>query len=74
MLAIELSSNTEALFQSVSRETGRPLNDLVQEALNRFLEEWEEQQDVMDAGIALREYEQTGGVPWTQVKQELGLG
>ncbi|WP_130472887.1 hypothetical protein [Candidatus Magnetaquicoccus inordinatus] len=74
MMAIELPSDTEEMFQSVSRETGRPLKELVQEALDRFLEEWENRQDAEDARIALEEYERTGvSVPWEQVKQEMGL-
>ncbi|MBF0462566.1 MAG: hypothetical protein HQL87_14375 [Magnetococcales bacterium] len=73
MLAIELPSDTEEMFQSVSRETGRSLKELVQEALDRFLEEWEDRQDAMDADRLYREFKESGevGIPWETVKAGL---
>ncbi len=73
MLAIELPSDTEEMFQSVSRETGRSLKELVQEALDRFLEEWEDRQDAMDADRLYREFRESGeaGIPWETVKSGL---
>ena len=63
MLAIELPSDTEEMFQSVSRETGRSLKELVQEALDRFLEEWEERQDAAEAARRYREFKESGDSP-----------
>lgn len=73
MLAIELPLNTEEMFQSVSRETGRSIHELVQEALDRFLEEWEDRQDAVDADCLYREFKESGeeGIPWDMVKAEL---
>ena len=73
MLAIDLPSDTEEMFQSVSRETGRSLKELVQEALDRFLEEWEDRQDAMDADRLYREFKESGevGIPWETVKSGL---
>ena len=65
MLAIELPSDTEEMFQSVSRETGRSLKELVQEALDHFLEEWEDRQDAEDAKKAVEEYHRNPGHPFT---------
>lgn len=65
MLAIELSSDTEEMFQTVARETGRSMKELVQEALDRFLEEWEDRQDAEDAKKALEEYRRNPGQPFT---------
>ncbi|MEO5332999.1 MAG: hypothetical protein H7839_13350 [Magnetococcus sp. YQC-5] len=65
MLAFELTTDREQLFRSVSNETGRPLNELVYEALDRFLEEWEDKQDVDDARKALQEYQRNPGMPFT---------
>ena len=53
------------MFQSVSRETGRSLKELVQEALDRFLEEWEDRRDAEDAKKALGEYRRNPGQPFT---------
>ncbi|MEO5331439.1 MAG: hypothetical protein H7839_05395 [Magnetococcus sp. YQC-5] len=73
MLTIELPSGTEEMFQSVSKETGRSLNELVQDALDRFLEAWEDQQDAADADRFYREFQESGeaGTPWETVKAEL---
>ena len=73
MLAIELSSDTEEMFQTVARETGRSMKELVQEALDRFLEEWEDRQDAEDADRLYREFKESGeaGIPWETVKAEL---
>ncbi|MEO5341330.1 MAG: hypothetical protein H7837_12585 [Magnetococcus sp. MYC-9] len=53
------------MFQSVSRETGRPMKELVQEALDRFLEEWEDRQYAEDARKALEEHQRNPGQPFT---------
>ncbi|MBF0213380.1 MAG: hypothetical protein HQM00_07440 [Magnetococcales bacterium] len=56
MLAIELSSDTEEMFRSVSQATGRSLSELVQEAMDRFLEDWEDLKDAQEAVKVLEEY------------------
>ncbi|MEO5341304.1 MAG: hypothetical protein H7837_12440 [Magnetococcus sp. MYC-9] len=75
MLAIELPSDTEAMFQSVSRETGLSLKELVQEALDRFLEEWEDRQDAAEAVRRYREFKESGeaGISLDDMIRELGL-
>ncbi|MBF0132895.1 MAG: hypothetical protein HQL75_09965 [Magnetococcales bacterium] len=75
MLAIELSADTEEMFQMVSQKTGRPLDVLVQEALDRFLEEWEDQQDVVEAQQLYREFKEGGepGISWKDVKSSMDL-
>ncbi|MBF0308473.1 MAG: hypothetical protein HQL56_02935 [Magnetococcales bacterium] len=49
MLAIELSPDMEEMMESVSRETGKSMKELVREALDRFLEEWEDRHDAIVA-------------------------
>ena len=75
MLAIELPSDTEEMFQSVSRETGRSLKELVQEALDHFLEEWEDRQDAAEAARRYREFKESGevGISLDDMIRELGL-
>ncbi|MBF0427829.1 MAG: hypothetical protein HQL94_02805 [Magnetococcales bacterium] len=75
MQAIELPNDMEKMFQSVSRDTGRTLNDLVQEALGRFLEEWEDRQDAVDATRLYREFKESGeaGIPLDKLLQDVGL-
>ncbi|MBF0163801.1 MAG: hypothetical protein HQL97_13285 [Magnetococcales bacterium] len=65
MLAIEMSTDMEEMFQSVSRETGRPLHDLVHEAMDRFLEEWEDLKDAQEAAKVLEEYRRNPGPVFT---------
>ncbi|MBF0152291.1 MAG: hypothetical protein HQL64_00910 [Magnetococcales bacterium] len=65
MLAIELSPDTEETFRLLSEETGRPLNELVQDALDHFLAEWEDQKDVEYAKKTLEEYQRNPGQPFT---------
>lgn len=65
MLAIEISADMENMLQSVSELTGRSLKELVQEALDRFLEEWEDQQDAVEARQILEKYHAQPGKPFT---------
>lgn len=74
MSAITVPDDLEEMLQFVARQTGRPLEELIREALDQFLEEWENQHDAKDAHLALEAYQREGGgIPWEQVKQELGL-
>ncbi|HAT50872.1 MAG: hypothetical protein HQL07_14180 [Nitrospirae bacterium] len=75
MLAIELSADVEEMFRTVSQKTGRPLDELVQEALDRFLEEWEDQRDAVEAQQLYREFKEDGeqGIPWKDVKSSMDL-
>lgn len=75
MLAIELSADVEKMFRTVSQKTGRPLDELVQEALDRFLEEWEDQRDAVEAQQLYREFKEDGeqGIPWKDVKSSMDL-
>ncbi|HIJ83058.1 MAG: hypothetical protein HW380_581 [Magnetococcales bacterium] len=75
MLAIELSTDMVDMLQVVSESTGRPLKELVQEALNRFLEEWEDQQDATEAQQLYREFKEGDeqGIPWKDVKSSMDL-
>lgn len=65
MLAIELSTDMEEMFRSVSQATGRPLADLVQEAMDRFLEDWEDLKDAQDAQAVLEAYRRNPGPVFT---------
>ncbi|MBF0098728.1 MAG: hypothetical protein HQM04_08020 [Magnetococcales bacterium] len=64
-MTIAIPADMEEMFQFVAKETGRPLEELVREALDRFLEEWEERQDAEDARIALEEYRRNPGAAFT---------
>ncbi|MBF0098726.1 MAG: ribbon-helix-helix protein, CopG family [Magnetococcales bacterium] len=72
-MTIAIPADMEEMFQFVAKETGRPLEELIREALDRFLEEWEERQDAMDADRAYREFKESGekGIPWEVVKAEM---
>ncbi|MBF0098724.1 MAG: CopG family transcriptional regulator [Magnetococcales bacterium] len=74
-MTIAIPADMEEMLQFVAKETGRPLEELVREALDRFLEEWEERQDAEDARIALEEYRRNPGsaLPLDDVLRELGF-
>ncbi|MBF0614795.1 MAG: hypothetical protein G8237_14015 [Magnetococcales bacterium] len=65
MLAIEISPDMEEMFRSVSLATGRSLSELVQEAMDRFLEDWEDLQDAQEAGKVLEEYRRDPARAWS---------
>ncbi|MBF0369398.1 MAG: hypothetical protein HQL52_08085 [Magnetococcales bacterium] len=75
MQTIQLSQDMEEMFQTLAKETGRPLKELIHEALDRFLHEWEDQQDAEESERLYREYMESGepGIPWEQVKADMDL-
>lgn len=75
MHTIQLTHDIESMFQTVAYKTGRTLEELVNEALDRFLEEWEDQQDTEEAQQIYREFKESGepGIPFDQVLKNAGL-
>lgn len=73
MHTIQLTHDMEAMFRSVARKTGQSLDQLVHEALDRFLEEWEDQQDSEEVQRLYLEFKESGeqGIPWEQVKTKM---
>ncbi|WP_130472110.1 hypothetical protein [Candidatus Magnetaquicoccus inordinatus] len=72
-MTIAIPADMEEMFQFVAKETGRPLEELIREALDRFLEDWEDRQDAIDADRVYREFKESGevGIPWEVVKAEM---
>ncbi|MBF0615175.1 MAG: hypothetical protein HQL92_08480 [Magnetococcales bacterium] len=75
MLSVTLPESMQEPLQTAVAATGGTIADLVAHAVERYLLELEEdRQDVEAARLALEEYEREGGgIPWEQLKQELGL-
>ena len=75
MLSVTLPDAMEGALKAAIAKTGGTIADLVINAVERYLREMEEdRQDAEAARLALEEYERDGGgVPWEQLKQELGL-
>ncbi|MEO5370493.1 MAG: hypothetical protein H7833_10540 [Magnetococcus sp. DMHC-1] len=76
MHAIHIPTDMEEMFQFIANKTGRSLDDLIQDALDHFLVEWEDQQDAIEADRLYREFKESGekGIPWEQVKAKLDAG
>lgn len=47
---------------------GRPLKEVVADALEAWVEAQEELEDLADYDAAMSEYEAKGGIPWDEVK------
>ncbi|MBF0152198.1 MAG: hypothetical protein HQL64_00420 [Magnetococcales bacterium] len=60
MYAVHLPTDMEEMFQSIAKKSGRTLDELVQDALGRFLVEWEDQQGALEKDLqgALEEVDQ----------------
>lgn len=75
MLSITLPDIMERQLKAVIAKTGGTISELVENAVERYFRELEEDQDdIKAASLALKEYERDGGgIPWEQVKRELEL-
>lgn len=75
MHTIPLTKDFEEMFQFIANKTGRPLEDLVHEALDHFLEAWEDQQDAEEAQQLYRAFKESGeqGVSFDEVLKSAGL-
>ncbi|MBF0425732.1 MAG: ribbon-helix-helix protein, CopG family [Magnetococcales bacterium] len=73
MHTVQLTDDMEEMFRAVAAQTGRPLDELIRDALNHFLEEWEDARDAEDAERAYHAFEESGeaGTPWEVVKAEM---
>ncbi|MBF0135990.1 MAG: hypothetical protein HQL65_07100 [Magnetococcales bacterium] len=75
MLAVTLPDTMEKQLHAMVEETGGTITELVVHAIERYLQEMEEdRQDIAAARLALEEYERDGGgVSLDEFVQELGF-
>ncbi|MBF0159355.1 MAG: hypothetical protein HQL58_07495 [Magnetococcales bacterium] len=75
MVTVELSEEFEQGFSVLSHETGRSVGDLIHDALECFLEEWQDKQDAILADRLLQEFEESGesGIPFEELLKESGF-
>ena len=64
-MKVTIAFSDDQLYQAVrvrAVQSGRQIRDIVQEALERWLQEQEDAEDVSASVAALTEYEEAGGV------------
>jgi predicted DNA binding CopG/RHH family protein len=62
---VTFATDDEALYRAVKARaaaTGRPVREVVEEALRQWLGRREDEEDIADADQALADYEREGGV------------
>ncbi|MBF0427832.1 MAG: ribbon-helix-helix protein, CopG family [Magnetococcales bacterium] len=75
MLTVTIPDDLAESFRLLAEGAGQSLHECIAGVMRRYLDEMEELEDVEDARFALEEYERNGGgVPWDQVKRDLGIG
>ena len=65
MTTFALPTEYEGAFQTLASKTGRSMDDLMREAMARFLEEMEDREDEQEARKILEEYRRNPGKSFT---------
>ena len=65
MTTFALPAKYEEAFQTLASETGCSMDDLLREAMARFLEEMEDREDEQEACKILEKYRHNPGKPFT---------
>ena len=75
MTTFELPAEYAGAFQALAKETGRSTDNLLREAMAKFLEDMEDREDAEEADRLYREFKESGeqGIPWEQVKAEMDI-
>jgi predicted DNA binding CopG/RHH family protein len=71
---VTFATDDDSLYRAVKAKAaarGRPVREVVEEALRQWLERQEDEEDVADADQALADYEREGGVAAADYFQHL---